>query len=88
MDLATVGALLVGVDTLTGGLLGWIGKRGENHTVRLNSTMDQIQEERDGLRAVVTERDAQIKGLLEQRLSDQVEIARLKVQVIELGGEP
>lgn len=86
--LGTLGALLVGVGTLTGGLFTWLGKRGENRTARWNSEIDQVQEERDGLRVQVAERDAKIATLLEQRYADQVEKAQLRVRLIELGGDP
>lgn len=88
MDLATLGTLLVGVGAVAGGGFTWLGKRGENATTRFNATMDQVQEERDGLRLQVAEKDARIAVLLEQRGADQVEIAQLRVRLIELGGQP
>ncbi|MEU9285947.1 hypothetical protein AB0D57_14785 [Streptomyces sp. NPDC048275] len=77
---------LVGV--LSGSVVAHLGKRGENANTRLNSTIDHIQEERDGLRKELSERDTRITALLEQRVTDQVEIARLRVKVIEMGGDP
>ncbi|MEV1063365.1 hypothetical protein [Streptomyces sp. NPDC050263] len=88
MDATTLGAVLALVGVLSGSVVAYLGKRGENATVRWNAEMDQVQEERDGLRTQVAEKDARIAGLLEQRLTDQVELARLRVKVVELGGDP
>lgn len=88
MDATTLGAILAFAGVLSGSVVAYLGKRGENSTVRMNSEFDQIQEERNGLRKELTERDNRITALLEQRVSDQVEIARLRVKVIELGGDP
>ncbi|MER8158175.1 hypothetical protein [Streptomyces sp. NPDC094472] len=88
MDATTLGSVLALVGVLAGAVVAAIGKRGENANARMNSEMDQIQEERDGLRAQLTDRDKRINELLEQRLTDQVELARLRVQIIEMGGQP
>ncbi len=88
MDATTLGALLALVGVLSGSAVAYLGKRGENATTRMNSEMDQIQEERDGLRKELAERDTRITALLEQRVADQVEIARLRVKVVNLGGDP
>ncbi|MEU1496040.1 hypothetical protein [Streptomyces sp. NPDC005732] len=88
MDATTLGSVLALAGVLAGALVAYLGKRGENTTARLNSAMDQIQEERDGLRTQLAERDGRITQLLEQRVTDQVELARLRVKIIELGGDP
>jgi uncharacterized membrane-anchored protein YhcB (DUF1043 family) len=95
VDLATIGAVLAFIGVLSGSVVTYLGKRGENANARLNSEMDQIQEERDGLRGQLATRDARIAELLELRvtdqrqlLADQVEIARLRVRIVELGGDP
>jgi uncharacterized membrane-anchored protein YhcB (DUF1043 family) len=88
LSATTLGAVLALVGVLSGSVVAYLGKRGENATTRWNAEIDQIQEERDGLRGQLTERDARIAELLEQRLADRVEIARLRVQVVELGGDP
>jgi chromosome segregation ATPase len=88
LDATTLGSLLVGVGAVVGGVVAYLGKRGENATTRMNSELDQIQEERDKLREQLTARDQKIEGLLEQRVADQVEIARLRVKVVNLGGDP
>ncbi|MET7779556.1 hypothetical protein ABZU94_29670 [Streptomyces mirabilis] len=88
MDATTIGAILALAGVLSGSVVAYLGKRGENATTRMNSEMDQIQEERDGLRKEVSERDGRITALLDQRVADQVELARLRVKVINLGGDP
>lgn len=88
MDATTLGSVLALAGVLSGALVAYLGKRGENTTTRLNVAMDQIQEERDGLRTQLAERDGRINQLLEQRLTDQVDLARLRVKIIELGGDP
>lgn len=88
MDATTVGALLALIGVLSGGVVAYLGKRGENATTRWNAELDQVQEERDKLREQVAAKDLKIEALLEQRVADQVEIARLRVQVVNLGGDP
>ncbi|MDX2681117.1 hypothetical protein [Streptomyces soliscabiei] len=87
MDATTIGAILALAGVMSGSVVAYLGKRGENATSRMNSEFDQIQEERDGLRKELGERDTRITSLLQQRVDDQVEIARLRVKVIELGGD-
>ncbi|AEM87098.1 hypothetical protein [Streptomyces violaceusniger] len=88
MDATTWGALITGAAVVIGAVVAYLGKRGENANARMNSEMDQIQEERDGLRAQVADRDKRINELLEQRVNDQVENARLRVKIVEMGGTP
>ncbi|MFE9764606.1 hypothetical protein ACFYPC_08765 [Streptomyces sp. NPDC005808] len=88
MDAATIGAVIGLAGVLSGSVVAYLGKRGENATTRMNSEIDQIQEERDGLRKELADRDTRITALLDQRITDQVEIARLRVKVVELGGDP
>ncbi|GGS47653.1 hypothetical protein [Streptomyces violaceus] len=88
MDATTIGSVVALVGVLSGSVVAYLGKRGENATTRMNSELDQIQEERDKLREQLTARDQKIEGLLEQRVADQVEIARLRVKVVNLGGDP
>jgi predicted nucleic acid-binding Zn-ribbon protein len=87
LDVTTIGSVIALVGVLSGSVVAYLGKRGENATTRMNSELDQIQEERDKLREQLTARDQKIEGLLEQRVADQVEIARLRVKVVELGGD-
>ncbi len=88
MDATTIGSVIALVGVLSGSVVAYLGKRGENATARMNSEIDQIQEERNGLREQLAARDTRITALLEQRVADQVEIARLRVRVVELGGDP
>lgn len=95
MDVTTLGGLLVGLGAIGAAVASYLGKRGENANGRLNAEFDQIQEERevlrgerDGLRQAVAERDARVTELLEERLVDQVELARLRVRIVEMGGDP
>jgi hypothetical protein len=88
LDATTLGSVLALVGVLSGAVVAYLGKRGELANTRLNSEMDQIQEERDKLREQLGARDQKIEGLLEQRLGDREEIARLRVKVVELGGDP
>ena len=88
MDATTLGAVLAFAGVLSGSAVAYLGKRGENTTTRWNMEIDQLQEERDGLRKELAERDARIAALLQQQGDDYVTIARLRVQVINLGGDP
>lgn len=88
MNATTLGGLLVGASGIVAAVVAYLGKRGENATTRMNSEMDQIQEERDGLRAQLLARDTRIVELLEERGTDKVELARLRVKIIEMGGQP
>ena len=88
MDATTLGALLALVGVLSGSVVAYLGKRGENATTRMNSEIDQIQEERDKLREQLGARDQKIEGLLEQRLVDREEVARLRIKVRDMGGDP
>jgi hypothetical protein len=95
MDATALGALLLGVGAVLTAAVTYLGKRAELATTRADSTsarinreLDQVQEERDGLRRLLQERDARITELLEERLADQVEMARLRVRLIERGEEP
>ncbi len=88
MDAATVGAILALAGVMSGSVVAYLGKRGENATARMNSELDQIQEERDKLREQLAARDQRIEMLVEQRLADREAIARLRIKVIELGGDP
>jgi chromosome segregation ATPase len=88
LDATTLGAVLAFGGVLSGSVVAYLGKRGENANTRMNTEFDQIQEERDKIREQLAARDQKIEGLLEQRLADREEIARLRVRVVELGGDP
>jgi hypothetical protein len=88
LDATTIGAVLAFAGVLSGSVVAYLGKRGETATTRWNSELDQVQEERDKLREQLTARDQRIEQLLEQRLADREENARLRILVINLGGDP
>ncbi|MDX3747441.1 hypothetical protein [Streptomyces sp. AK08-02] len=88
MDVTTIGSVIALVGVLSGSVVAYLGKRGENATTRMNSEIDQIQEERDGLRKELAERNTRIETLLTQRVTDQETIARLRVDIIQRGGDP
>lgn len=84
MDATTIGAVLACVGVLSGSVVAYIGKRGEN----ANSLTDQVQEERDGLLKRLDEKDTQIAALQQQRHDYLIRITQLEIQVIQLGGTP
>ncbi|QTU64207.1 hypothetical protein [Streptomyces scabiei] len=102
MDVTTIGSLLVGVAAVVGGLVTYLGKKGENALTGYSSLTDNLQEERDRLDKKVTEQAATIStqtttistmaaSAAEQsalRAADQAEIARLRALVVQLGGQP
>ncbi|HWN00921.1 MAG TPA: hypothetical protein VNO54_28050 [Streptosporangiaceae bacterium] len=88
MDATTLGAVLACVAGLIGSVVVYVGKRGENATLRFNSQVDQIQEERDGLLKRLGERDTQIIALQEQRRVDLIRMTQLEIEIIRLGGNP
>ena len=102
MDVTTIGSLLVGVGAVVGGLVAYLGKKGENALTGYSSLTDNLQEERDRLDKKVTELTTTIGTMTatintmantaaEQSTlltADQAEIARLRALVIHHGGQP
>lgn len=88
MDSTTIGAVLACVAGLIGSVVVYVGKRGENSTTRFNSVTDQIQEDNATLREQLSQRDTRIVGLLDQRQADLEEITKLRIKIINLGGDP
>jgi hypothetical protein len=88
LDVAAIGALLACVGVVSGSVVTYIGKRGENGVSRFNSVTDQVQEDNATLREQLSQRDARIVGLLDQRQADLEQITRLRIKVINLGGDP
>ena len=87
MDATTLGSLLVGVGAVVGGVVAYLGKRGENAITLYGSLTNDLQEERDRLDTKVTELNAKIAELSALRAADQAEIARLRA-LIPPGGHP
>jgi uncharacterized membrane-anchored protein YhcB (DUF1043 family) len=102
LDATTIGSLLVGVGAVVGGLVAYLGKRGENALTAYSSLTDNLQEERDRLDAKVTELTATINTQITTintmaasaaaqsalHTADQAEIDRLRALVIDHGGQP
>jgi hypothetical protein len=102
LDVTTIGSLLVGVGAVVGGLVAYLGKRGENALTGYSSLTNDLQEERDRLDKKVVELTTAIGTMTttistmaasaaEQsalRATDQAEIDRLRTLVISLGGQP
>lgn len=95
MDATTLGSLLVGLGAVVGAVVAYLGKRGENAITAYGSLTNDLQEERETLKADLAaaraDRDALNTRLAEQaalRAADQAEIARLRALIVHLGGEP
>jgi len=87
LDATTLGSLLVGVGAVVGGVVAYLGKRGENAVTGYSSLTNDLQEERDGLKAERTELNAKLAEMSALRACDQTEIARLRAIIIHLGGQ-
>ncbi|MFE2311684.1 hypothetical protein ACFXC8_00535 [Streptomyces sp. NPDC059441] len=88
MDGTTLGAVLAAIAGLVGSGVVYVGKRGENGVTRFNSVTDQVQEDNATLRDQLAQRDARINTLQEQRMHDLETMTRLRIKVINLGGDP
>ncbi|WP_328846107.1 hypothetical protein [Streptomyces sp. NBC_00258] len=87
MDATTLGSLLVGVGAVVGGVVAYLGKRGENALTGYSSLTEKLQTERDRLDSKVTELNAKLAEQAASRAADQAEIARLRA-LIPPGGHP
>lgn len=88
MDATALGSLLVGIGAVVGGLVAYMGKRGETAVTGYTNLTGDLQEERDRLDRLLVERDAKIAELSSLRAADQAEIARLRALILTLGGQP
>ncbi|MGY1498528.1 hypothetical protein ACW4TU_18345 [Streptomyces sp. QTS52] len=88
MDATTIGSLLVGVGAVVGGVVAYLGKRGENAITGYTSLTGDLQEERAELKVERAELKAERAVLAAQHATDQAEISRLRNLVIRLGGQP
>lgn len=84
----TIGAVLAAVAGLIGSVVVFVGKRGENSVSRFNSVTDQVQEDNATLRDQLSKRDELIGVLQNQRQKDIEAITKLRITVINLGGDP
>lgn len=88
MDATALGSLLVGAGAVVGGLVAFLGKRGENAITGYTHLTDDLQEERIALRQQLADRDAKLAEQSALRAADQAELARLRAEIIHLGGHP
>ncbi|MFF7553558.1 hypothetical protein [Streptomyces olivaceus] len=88
MDATTLGSLLVGVGAVVGAVVAFVGKRGENALTGYSSLTNDLQEERDGLKAERADLNARLAEQSALRAADQAEITRLRALIIHLGGHP
>ncbi|MER7153759.1 hypothetical protein ABT366_23415 [Streptomyces lydicus] len=73
---------------LSGAVVAYLGKRGENALTGYSSLTDNLQEERDRLDRKATEQALALAEQSALRAADQAEIARLRALVFQLGGIP
>lgn len=95
MDATTIGSILGFAGVVAAAVVAYFGKRGETAVTGYSSLTDQLQEELASKRAELTEKnaalaakDAQLAEQAALRAADQAEIARLRAQIIHLGGQP
>jgi len=88
LDATTIGAILALAGVLSGSVVAYLGKRGENALTGYTSLTGDLQEERAELKAERAELKAERAQLAAQHALDQAEIARLRSLVIQLGGTP
>jgi hypothetical protein len=88
LDGTTISTVLAAVAGLVGTAVVYVGKRGENNVSRFNSVTDQVQEDNATLRDQLSKRDDRIGALQDQRQRDLEQITKLRIKVIQLGGDP
>jgi phage terminase Nu1 subunit (DNA packaging protein) len=88
LDATTLGAILACVGVLSGSMVAYIGKRGENSVTRFNSVTDQVQEELTRKATELAAAQAEVTALQQQRRDYLVRITQLEIENIRLGGNP
>lgn len=88
MDATTLGAVLACVGVLSGSVVAYIGKRGENGLSRFNSVTDQLQEELIAKRAELAAAQTELARLNLQRHDDLIRVTKLEIEIMRLGGTP
>ncbi|QDN57400.1 hypothetical protein [Streptomyces sp. S1D4-20] len=88
MDATTLGAVLACVGVLSGSVVAYIGKRGENGLSRFNAVTDQVQEELIRKTTELAAAQTEISRLNQQRHDDLIRITQLEIENIRLGGNP
>lgn len=81
MDGATLGGLLVGFGTLAGGVLAYVGKRGENRVARDSGALTGYSSLTDNLQEELARKTLEAANA-------QAEVARLARMIRDLGGDP
>lgn len=84
MDATTLGAVLACVGVLSGSVVAYIGKRGENR----NALTDQLQEELAAKRTELAAVQADVVALQVLRRDYLIKITQLEIEIIRLGGTP
>jgi len=82
LDATTLGAVLAFAGVVSGSVVAYIGKRGEN----THSLTDQLQEELTAKRTELAAVQAELTGLQQQRRDYLIRITQL--EIIRLGGTP
>lgn len=85
MDATTLGAVLACVGVLSGSVVAYIGKRGENGLSRFNAVTDQVQEELIRKTTELAAAQTEISRLNQQRHDDLIRITQLEIENIRLG---
>lgn len=88
MDATTLGAVLAFVGVVSGSVVAYIGKRGENGVTRFNSVTDQVQEELIRKTAELTAAQTEVGALRQQRHDDLIRMTKLEIEIMRLGGTP
>ena len=86
MDATTLGAILAFVGVVSGSVVAYIGKRGENGVTRFNSVTDQVQEELSRKATELTAAQTEVGALRQQRHDDLIRMTKLEIEIIRLGG--
>lgn len=86
MDATTLGAVLAFAGVLSGSVVAFIGKRGENGVSRFNSMTDQLQEELARKTTELAAAQTELVSLHKQRRDDLIRITKLEIEVTRLGG--
>jgi outer membrane murein-binding lipoprotein Lpp len=88
LDATTLGAVLACVGVLSGSVVAYIGKRGENGLSRFNSVTDQLQEELIAKRTELAAAQTELARLNLQRHDDLIRMTKLEIEIMRLGGTP
>lgn len=96
------GALIAFAGVLATAVVAYVGKRGELNLSSLSTLTDELQEERSNLkeertalkeenvdlRGQLVAKDAELAAAAAGRATAEAEIARLRLIIMQLGGDP